>query len=197
MTNSSHQRGVSKLLLLLLVAGSSTSLFAQIRDDESSATYLAAQCAISSGGDASAYEVYCRRLAKTVALLSPGQQKRVFGFVPQPITFARPDEASQNGTGTGYGGAAPQDTFNPGGDGLNLTGIPGDPNADSGGDGVNVVPGSTDPVGNDPSSSEPDTVSKETEPDPEPQPNWWDEAWQWLEGVIDAIVEDLAERQEA
>lgn len=57
---------------------------AQIRDNEASQSVLAVQCAVSSGFSASDYEDYCRRLAKTLSLLSSEQQTRVFGYLPMP-----------------------------------------------------------------------------------------------------------------
>lgn len=57
---------------------------AQIADNEASVSVLAVQCAVSSGFSASEYEEYCRRLAKTLSLLSSDQQTRVFGYLPMP-----------------------------------------------------------------------------------------------------------------
>lgn len=57
---------------------------AQIGEGESSVNALAIQCAVSSGFSTDGFEDYSRRLAKTLALLSPAQQTRVFGFLPQP-----------------------------------------------------------------------------------------------------------------
>lgn len=58
--------------------------FSQIRDNEASQSVLAVQCAMSSGFSARDYEDYCRRLAKTLSLLSSEQQTRVFGYLPMP-----------------------------------------------------------------------------------------------------------------
>lgn len=57
---------------------------AQIADNDASISVLAVQCAVSSGFSASEYEDYCRRLAKTLSLLSSDQQTRVFGYLPMP-----------------------------------------------------------------------------------------------------------------
>ena len=58
-------------------------LFAQIGENEYSVSVIAMQCAVSSGYSASDFDDYSRRLAKTLSLLSPDQQKRVFGYLPQ------------------------------------------------------------------------------------------------------------------
>jgi hypothetical protein len=57
---------------------------AQIRDNESSRTILAFQCALSSGYSPEDFEDYSRRLAKTLGMLNNAQQTRVFGFLPNP-----------------------------------------------------------------------------------------------------------------
>jgi hypothetical protein len=57
---------------------------AQIGEGESSINAIAMQCSVSSGFSTSGFEDYSRRLAKTLALLSPAQQKRVFGYLPKP-----------------------------------------------------------------------------------------------------------------
>jgi len=57
---------------------------AQICESESSINAIAIQCSMSSGFSASGFEDYSRSLAKTLALLSPAQQKRVFGYLPKP-----------------------------------------------------------------------------------------------------------------
>jgi hypothetical protein len=61
-----------------------TPLLAQISDSEPSVNVLAVQCAVSSGYSPADFDDYSRRLAKTLALLSPTQQTRVFGYLPQP-----------------------------------------------------------------------------------------------------------------
>ncbi len=60
---------------------------AQIRETEASVTALAVQCAVSSGystASYSDYESYARSLAKTLGMLSSGQQVKVFGYLPTP-----------------------------------------------------------------------------------------------------------------
>lgn len=63
----------------------------QIVDNEASKNFLAVHCAVSGGRNANDYENYGRQLAKTLNLLSPKQQKAVFGFVPQPGAVSIPD----------------------------------------------------------------------------------------------------------
>lgn len=75
--------------ITLLSIGSSLILHAipvqaQISEAESSINAIAIQCAVSSGFSTSGFEDYSRRLAKTLAMLSPAQQKRVFGYLPKP-----------------------------------------------------------------------------------------------------------------
>lgn len=70
------------IILGLFLAVQTATLSAQIRDNESSASALAIQCAVSSGFSAEDYEEYCRRLAKTIGMLTSAQQTRVFGFLP-------------------------------------------------------------------------------------------------------------------
>jgi len=70
------------------------SAYAQIRDDESSQAVLAVQCAVSSGFSASEFEEYSRRLAKTLSLLTSSQQKKVFGYLPQPAAVSSNNEDS-------------------------------------------------------------------------------------------------------
>lgn len=59
-------------------------LSAQISESDSSLNLLAMQCSMSSGFSSADFDDYSRRLAKTLALLSPAQQTRVFGYLPQP-----------------------------------------------------------------------------------------------------------------
>lgn len=88
-------KSVAKTLLLLLLlscfAGTASS---QIRDDESSQVVLAVQCAVSSGYSASDFEDYSRRLAKTLSLLTSTQQRKVFGYLPQPAAVSSGDTQS-------------------------------------------------------------------------------------------------------
>lgn len=79
---------VRSLLLPFLFSCVVSSASAQIRDDESSQTVLAVQCAVSSGFSASEFEDYSRRLAKTLSLLTSNQQKKVFGYLPQPAAVS-------------------------------------------------------------------------------------------------------------
>ena len=81
-----NQLLLSFLLTGLLIPAAN----AQITDDDTSATMLAFQCAVSSGNSASGYEGYGRSLAKTLALMSAEQQERIFGYTPQPAgSFAK------------------------------------------------------------------------------------------------------------
>lgn len=61
-----------------------SSLQGQISESEQSVNVLAVQCSVSSGFSRADFDDYSRRLAKTLALLSPAQQTRVFGYLPQP-----------------------------------------------------------------------------------------------------------------
>jgi hypothetical protein len=76
------KRVLHTILLGLFLSIQLSTLSAQIRDNESSANALAIQCAVSSGFSAEDYEEYCRRLAKTIGMLSSAQQTRVFGYLP-------------------------------------------------------------------------------------------------------------------
>lgn len=78
---------------MVLLNGLSTAS-AQIRDNESSVTALAIQCAVSSGFSAQDYEEYCRSLAKTIGMLSSAQQTRVFGYLPMPGGAATAETAA-------------------------------------------------------------------------------------------------------
>lgn len=71
---------------------------AQIADNDASISVLAVQCAVSSGFSASEYEDYCRRLAKTLSLLSSAQQTRVFGYLPMPGAASLGDSAPEAST---------------------------------------------------------------------------------------------------
>lgn len=80
---------VMKTKINLLALGTTLFLleapaYAQISESESSVNVLAAQCSVSSGFSTTDFDDYSRRLAKTLALLSPAQQTRVFGYLPQP-----------------------------------------------------------------------------------------------------------------
>lgn len=79
---------VTTFLGILLFSGMLSPLSAQIRENEASVAALAVQCSISSGFSADDYEDYCRRLAKTLGMLSGEQQTRVFGYLPQPVAAA-------------------------------------------------------------------------------------------------------------
>jgi hypothetical protein len=78
-----------KTKITLLALGSvflmlTSSSQAQISESEQSVNVLAVQCSVSSGFSRADFDDYSRRLAKTLALLSPAQQTRVFGYLPQP-----------------------------------------------------------------------------------------------------------------
>lgn len=88
------------LLAFALLAAPATS-FSQIRDNEASQSVLAVQCAVSSGFSARDYEDYCRRLAKTLALLSSEQQTRVFGYLPMPGAASMGTEESGGNLNSG------------------------------------------------------------------------------------------------
>ncbi|MDF1825735.1 MAG: hypothetical protein P1U68_13900 [Verrucomicrobiales bacterium] len=95
------------------------TLKAQIVDDDTSATMLAFQCAVSSGQAASGYENYGRKLAKTIALLGPDQQYRIFGYTPQPAasfvgdTWNAPSIANADVTAPAAASPAENVTDNP------------------------------------------------------------------------------------
>jgi len=82
---------VRTLLFFLVLSCTAESANAQIRDDESSKVVLAVQCAVSSGYSASDFDDYSRRLAKTLSLLTSSQQKKVFGYLPQPAAVSSND----------------------------------------------------------------------------------------------------------
>ncbi|MDF1740910.1 MAG: hypothetical protein P1U86_17240 [Verrucomicrobiales bacterium] len=79
---------MKNLLLLLLFAvilpWLPLNVEAQIGENDTSAEYIAIQCAISSGNLASDYLEYGHKLAKTISLLDLAQQERIFGSIPQP-----------------------------------------------------------------------------------------------------------------
>ncbi|MBL9158767.1 MAG: hypothetical protein JNJ70_14915 [Verrucomicrobiales bacterium] len=95
-----------------LLAAPATS-FSQIRDNEASQSVLAVQCAVSSGFSARDYEDYCRRLAKTLALLSSEQQTRVFGYLPMPGAASMGAEDSGGNLNTGNQGNAEESAKSP------------------------------------------------------------------------------------
>lgn len=74
---------------------------AQIADNDASMNVLAVQCAVSSGFSADEYEDYCRRLAKTLSLLSSAQQTRVFGYLPMPGAASLGDSGPETSAATG------------------------------------------------------------------------------------------------
>ena len=130
--NDRNQLGMKHLLsILLAVTGYSGFSEAQITDDESSKNFLAIHCAVSGGRSAHDFEEYGRKLAKTIGLLSPSQQKNVFGYIPQPAdTPVIPDynpefhgnlgsfgEASQS-RGSAPGAASPAPANSPSGNSL-------------------------------------------------------------------------------
>ncbi len=62
-----------------------------VADDDASAEFIAAQISLNSGGDPASYEGYSRRLARTLSLLTPAQQMRV--FQPAPGAPSDPETA--------------------------------------------------------------------------------------------------------
>lgn len=74
---------------------------AQIADNDASMNVLAVQCAVSSGFSADEYEDYCRRLAKTLSLLSSAQQTRVFGYLPMPGAASLGDSEPEGNSNAG------------------------------------------------------------------------------------------------
>ena len=89
-------------LSLLFIGGWSTSLRAEITDSEDSASYLASQIAVSSGGTTSQYMIYSRGLAKTLSQLSPTAQERVL------------ESSSTAGTGGDMNSTSGGGSFDPG-----------------------------------------------------------------------------------
>lgn len=79
-----------------LVLGAASPTDAQIRENDSSVATLAIHCAVSSGYSPQGYEDYCRRLAKTLSLLSGPQQTRVFGYLPMTSGSLGNDTPSNN-----------------------------------------------------------------------------------------------------
>ncbi len=57
---------------------------AQLVDDDTTAAYLASQCAVSSGISADNYHSYAESLARTMSLVSVDAQEDIFGYVPMP-----------------------------------------------------------------------------------------------------------------
>ena len=57
---------------------------AQLVDNDSTAAYLAVQCAISSGTSSDNYAAYAASLAKTMGQISAADQEEIFGYVPTP-----------------------------------------------------------------------------------------------------------------
>jgi len=82
------------LALGVFLLGMPSHSQAQIRDNDSSMIALAVQCSVSSGYSAEEYQDYCRRLAKTLSLLSSAQQTRVFGYLPMPSGSASKEETT-------------------------------------------------------------------------------------------------------
>lgn len=105
----------------ILLAGPLSSARAQIRDNESSRAILAIHCAASSGFSAEDFEDYSRRLAKTIGMLNPQQQTRVFGFLPNPggggagSDSGASSPAGVAGSGAGAAPASAAGTSNSGG----------------------------------------------------------------------------------
>lgn len=188
-----HATRPSLFALAAFVIAGPLAVDAQIRDDEQSTNYLAVQCAMSSGRNAADFEEYGRKLAKTVAFLSPGQQARVFGYVPQPIHFARPAEAPKAAQSNptyaaaaapdapGNGGDTAADSYAAGLDAGSVT-VGNAPDAESAA--LAGEQGETDPGGTDAAAGSSGT-------------DWWSNALKWLGSVVDNIIADLAARQES
>jgi len=88
-------------LLLLGTLAIPVASDAQIADNDASISVLAVQCAVSSGFSAGEYEDYCRRLAKTLSMLSSAQQTRVFGYLPMPGAASLGDSTPETSAATG------------------------------------------------------------------------------------------------
>jgi hypothetical protein len=98
---------IRSLYLLLMVAFAfPAAADAQIADNDASISVLAVQCAVSSGFSANEYEDYCRRLAKTLSLLSSAQQTRVFGYLPMPGVASLGEPAPEAGSAGSADGSA-------------------------------------------------------------------------------------------
>lgn len=177
------------LSILLAVTGYSGFSEAQITDDESSKNFLAIHCAVSGGRSAHDFEEYGRKLAKTIGLLSPSQQKNVFGYIPQPAdTPVIPDynpefhgnlgsfgEASQS-RGSAPGAASPAPANSPSGNSLvNAVGsfnstLEGS-NSDSG-----AIVGGAAPSTTDIPETEDNRLSE-----------WWSGVLVWIGTVLDTL----------
>lgn len=175
------------LSILLAVTGYSGISEAQITDDESSKNFLAIHCAVSGGRSAHDFEEYGRKLAKTIGLLSPSQQKNVFGYIPQPadipvIPDYNPDfhgamgsfgEASQSRVPLG-GGAIPASANSPSGNSLvNAVGSFNSALEGSGNDSGAIVGGAA-PV----TDGEPETGGNRLS-------EWWSGVLVWIGTVLD------------
>ncbi|MDF1657255.1 MAG: hypothetical protein P1U58_06555 [Verrucomicrobiales bacterium] len=178
---------------LLIFSGSASDLAAQIRDDEQSTNYLAVQCAMSSGGDSASYEEYGRKLAKTVALLSAGQQERVFGYVPRPITFARPEDPEQsNGE---YGGMA-ANTPESDSQSASTAGSPVG-NGQSSDEDVPPVAGASAQESESLDEKLTDESFSEELEEEKSGNDWWGGFMDWLDGLLQSIVDDIALKQQS
>lgn len=180
------------LVFLLLAAGIFTEVNAQIRDDEQSASFLAVQCAVSSGGNAPNYEGYGRKLAKTLGLLTPAQQERIFGYVPQPAVLASIDPVfsgslgpaaagTDSGAGTNpTGGNDPAPTSNP------LVAAVGKLN-----DTLSGTAATAEAIigGTDPNTVEDEEPPAETKPDPK----WANSVYAYLRSIGQPELADLVE----
>jgi len=101
-------------LVLTLALLCSHTARAQIKNDESSISILAIQCAMSSGFPAAGFADYSTGLAKTLSLLSGDQQERVFGYIPQPgmVSLAQATQSSKS-TASKYLKVKPYHILNP------------------------------------------------------------------------------------
>lgn len=163
---------------------------AQIQDDAQSTNFLAVQCAMSSGRSAADFEEYGRKLAETVAHLSPGQQKRVFGYVPQPILFAKPAEALQMGEPSPSFAAADWDSS---ANAFKEVYSSSAPTLEVGS--AAVVPGGEAASGSILENE--GELSAQGETDAKTGSDWWSNAVKWLDSAVDKIIEDFAEWQQS
>lgn len=150
---------------------------------------------MSSGRDSSNFEEYGRKLAKTVALLSPGQQKRVFGFVPQPISFARPEDSARKNNDVGTMAATAPDSAEAAGEETGA--MIGNGQGSDAVEAAATAAGQSGPetlIGNtveEAATGDSDTAS----PDRVAGADWWGGFMDWPGGVFESIVAGLAEQQ--
>ncbi|MEM9017664.1 MAG: hypothetical protein AAGC68_11675 [Verrucomicrobiota bacterium] len=171
--------------LTLAFAFAATSGQAQIRDDDPSANILAVQCAVSSGYSADNYREYGEKLAKTIGMLSPVQQERVFGYVPQPYG------AINDGVGSDQGGKGSSDGNADGGVG-NSNGGGGDDDSTPAG-GVVSLP-KPDPETGEPSQPNANNPGEEEPERSDSGSSWWDDFLGWFGDLLESLEEDYAKK---